>query len=94
MGDLKSPTAIWAKGIMFFVIGLMSAGLLILHTLEWRVVILLCICIWAFGRSYYFAFYVIEHYVDSEYRFAGLFDFLKYALKRRSKSADDQAETK
>lgn len=38
------------------------------------------ITIWAFCRAYYFAFYVIEHYVDPHYRFAGLVDFLYYAL--------------
>jgi hypothetical protein len=44
---------------------------------------LLAITIWCFCRSYYFAFYVIEHYVDPGYRFSGLGSFLRYFLSRR-----------
>jgi len=34
---------------------------------------------------YYFAFYVIEKYVDPTYRFAGLWSFLRYAMSRRGR---------
>ena len=44
---------------------------------------LLVIAIWSFCRFYYFAFYVIEHYVDPTYRFAGLSSFLKYLIGRK-----------
>jgi lipopolysaccharide transport system permease protein len=47
-----------------------------------RVALLLAICVWCFARFYYFAFYVIEHYIDSEYRFAGLGSFALYLLRR------------
>jgi hypothetical protein len=30
------------------------------------------IAVWCFCRLYYFAFHVIEHYVDASYRFSGL----------------------
>jgi hypothetical protein len=33
--------------------------------------------------AYYFAFYVIEHYVDPGYRFAGLWSFVRYVLRKR-----------
>ena len=84
MGDLQNPTLIWLKGILFLLLGLLAAGLLILQTVDAIVALLLCVAIWAFCRAYYFAFYVIQHYVDPQYRFAGLLDFLKYALTRRS----------
>ena len=45
--------------------------------------LLLGLAIWGFARAYYFAFYVIEHYVDESYKYSGLLDFLRYALKRR-----------
>ncbi len=32
--------------------------------------------------AYYFAFYVIEHYVDPGYRFAGLWSFVRYVLRK------------
>ena len=41
------------------------------------------VAIWAFARAYYVAFYVVQHYVDDGYKFAGLFSFLRYCLRRR-----------
>ena len=84
MADLKNPKVIWAKGGLFLALGLISAGLLIAEMPSLRVVALLSITVWAFCRAYYFAFYVIEHYVDSKYRFAGLVDFLRYVMRRQS----------
>jgi hypothetical protein len=84
MGDLKNPKLIWLKGVLFLLLGLMAAGLIVVQTWDFQVAVLLLIAIWAFCRCYYFAFYVIERYVDSEYRFAGLLDFLKYTLARWS----------
>ena len=68
----------WAKGILFLVIGLAAATLLVLELGTLRGALMLGLCIWAFCRAYYFAFYVIEKYVDSSYRFSGLISFLKY----------------
>jgi hypothetical protein len=45
--------------------------------------LLLGIAIWSFGRFYYFAFYVIEHYVDPGYRYAGIGSFLRYMMRHR-----------
>lgn len=83
MGDLKNPKIIWLKGALFLLLGMMAAGLIVFQTRDLKVAMLLLIAIWSFCRAYYFAFYVVEHYVDSEYRFAGLLDFLKYALTRK-----------
>jgi hypothetical protein len=41
------------------------------------------VAIWSFCRFYYFAFYVIEKYVDSSYRFAGLTSFARYLIAQR-----------
>ncbi|GIW93736.1 MAG: hypothetical protein KatS3mg110_1777 [Pirellulaceae bacterium] len=79
MRDITNPRLIWAKGILFFLLGLLSAGMLISYTRSWTVALLLGITVWAFCRSYYFAFYVIEHYVDPGYRFAGLWHFVRYS---------------
>ena len=46
--------------------------------------LLLAIAVWSFCRLYYFAFYVIENYVDDSYRFSGLWSFVKYLWNRRS----------
>ena len=85
MADLKSPTAIWVKGVLFLVLGLVASVLLLLHTPSLTVALLLCISVWAFCRFYYFAFYVIGHYVDPDYRFSGLLSFARYAVGPKSK---------
>ncbi len=83
MKDLTDPRWIKLKGILFLLIGVASAVLLILETPTFKVGVLLAISIWCFCRFYYFAFYVIEHYVDPGYRFSGLWSFACYLLKRR-----------
>lgn len=80
VGDLKNPKVIWLKGALFLGLGFLSAALLVLRHPEFTTVFLLGIAIWSFCRAYYFAFYVIEKYIDSTYRFAGLMDFLRYAF--------------
>ena len=83
MKDLSSPYGIKLKGVLFLLIGLTTAVLLFLDNPKWQTAILLALAIWSFCRFYYFAFYVIEKYVDSTYKFSGLFDFVKYFLQRR-----------
>ncbi len=80
--DIKSPRILKLKGILFLVLGFLSAGILYLHAPDWKVLVLLAICVWAFARFYYFAFYVLEHYADPDFKYSGLWDLLKYLLKR------------
>jgi hypothetical protein len=82
MGDLKSHSAIVAKGFLFLVLGGAAAAVLLCENWSWRNAALLAVAIWAFSRFYYFAFYVIEHYVDGQYRFDGLASFARWWLKR------------
>lgn len=83
MKDLTDSRWIKLKGILFLLIGLFSATLLVLEMPTLKIGVLLAISIWCFCRFYYFAFYVIEHYVDPGYRFSGLWSFACYLLKRR-----------
>jgi len=83
MKDLKNPVWIKLKGVLFLIIGILSATLLMIESQSWRVAALLAIAIWCFCRFYYFAFYVIEHYVDPGYRFSGLWSFFGYLISRR-----------
>lgn len=80
MKNLTNPRLIWLKGGLFVAIGLFASGLLITQLRDLRYGMLLAIAVWAFCRAYYFAFYVIEHYVDPGYRFAGLLHFARYAI--------------
>ncbi len=84
MGDITSPRLIIAKGFLLLLVGLMASTALLLEHPEWKAAFLLAVAIWGFARFYYFAFYVIEHYVDPSYRFAGLGPFALWLLRRRS----------
>jgi hypothetical protein len=83
MGDLKNPKLIYAKGILFVVLGGLASAAILLQHPDWRLAGLLAVAVWSFSRAYYFAFYVIEHYVDPGYKFAGLWDFAAYLVRRR-----------
>ena len=92
MADLTNPRVIWFKGILFVCVGLLSSALLLIQSANLRSALLLAITVWAFCRAYYFAFYVIEHYVDPSFRFAGLIDFAKYAIYSPQRKGDQPQE--
>lgn len=83
MSDLKSPALLYLKGGLMLATGLLAAGLLLVDRPDLRSVLLLGIAIWGFCRAYYFAFYVVEHYIDPGYRYAGLTSFIRHAMTRR-----------
>ena len=84
MGDIKNPKLLWAKGALFVVLGLAASALLLIEAASVKVAVLLALAIWAFCRSYYFAFYVIERYVDPTYKFSGLASLVLYVARRRT----------
>ena len=83
MQDLTSPFWIKLKGRLFLLIGIVAVVLLLLDSPTWKTAVLLALAIWSFCRFYYFAFYVIEKYVDPGYKFSGLLSFVRYLLQRR-----------
>ena len=85
MQDLTSSFWIKTKGILFLLLGIAAAALLVMDNQSWRTVSLLALTIWCFCRFYYFAFYVIEKYVDPAYKFSGLWSFACYLVQSRRK---------
>lgn len=83
MADLTNPKLMYLKAWLFLFGGVLAAGLILFETRDLKLALLLAIAIWCFARFYYFTFYVIQHYIDPTYRFAGLYDFLRYILKRK-----------
>lgn len=81
MGDLKNQQLIVFKGWMFLLSGMLSGILLLMEVPTMKAAILLTIAVWSFCRFYYFAFYVVQHYVDGDYRFAGLWDFVCWSVR-------------
>jgi hypothetical protein len=82
MKDLANPAWMWLKALLLLFIGLVSGTLIFLEAPTWRLGLLLCLTIWGFCRAYYFAFYVVEKYIDSEHRFSGLISFCRYLIKK------------
>src|ERR1022692_151164 len=81
--DITNPKLLYAKAGLFLIGGVISSGLILLECPTLKVAALLVISVWCFARAYYFVFYVIEHYVDPGYKFAGLISFVRYALSHR-----------
>ena len=86
MGDITDPRLIYLKGFLFLLAGFMAAAALLLEYPSLKNAFLLGLSVWCFARYYYFAFYVIQHYVDPGYRFAGLGSFVLYLWQRRARS--------
>ena len=80
MKDITNPTWIKVKGISFLLVGVAASTLLLIERPTWKAALLLAIAVWSLCRFYYFAFYVIEHYVDSSYKFSGLLSFVRYLI--------------
>ena len=78
--DITDARLLYLKGGLFLLAGVLAALLLLVEHPEPKVALLLLAAIWCFARAYYFAFYVIEHYVDPGYRFAGLGSVLRVSV--------------
>ena len=86
MTDITSPRLLYLKGFLMLLGGLLASAIILLEHLHWKLAALLVVAVWCFARAYYFAFYVIEHYVDDGYRFSGLWSFVRYLLDQRRRT--------
>jgi len=91
MTDIKHPTLLYLKGGLFVLLGVLAVAAILLLYPQWQLAALLAIAIWSFCRAYYFAFYVIQHYIDPRFRFAGLWDFACYACGRKQLNTETEA---
>lgn len=85
MTDIKDPRLLYTKAGLFLLGGVLASGLLIAECPTIKVAVLLAIAIWCFARAYYFAFYVIGHYVDPGYEYSGLWSFFQYAIRTHNR---------
>lgn len=85
MPDITNPRLLYLKGFLFLLGGLLASFLLLLEHPSAKVLLLLALAVWCFARFYYFAFYVVQHYADPGYRFAGLWSFARYLHSRHRK---------
>lgn len=83
MNDLQDKRLIVIKGFLFLAILILSTILLLSRHFDWPTFLLIALIVWSSARFYYFLFYVIEKYVDSRYKFAGIYSFLVYLYNKR-----------
>jgi hypothetical protein len=81
--DLKSPVWIHLKGWLFFVLAIFASVGLVIQNPSWANLALVSIALWAACRWYYYMFYVIEKYVDPEFKFAGLSSAIRYLIMKK-----------
>jgi len=82
MADIQNPKLLYLKGTLLLCLGTLASAMIVWEHPSLKVVVLLAISIWAFARAYFFAFYVIEHYIDPGHKYAGLLSFLRYLTQR------------
>ncbi|NLX59978.1 MAG: hypothetical protein GXY74_12920 [Phycisphaerae bacterium] len=82
MGDIRNHRVLYLKAGLLLLLGALASALIVLDRPAWKTVLLLAVAVWAFARAYYFAFYVIQHYVDDRFRFAGILSFLRYLFRK------------
>jgi hypothetical protein len=88
MREITSPKLLYAKGALFLLCGTLAGAILLAERPTLKTAALLAAAVWSFARAYYFAFYVVERYVDPAQRYAGLWSFVRYVLHRRSGRVD------
>jgi hypothetical protein len=88
MTDIQNPRLLYLKGALFLGLGVLASAILLVEHPSVKTAALLALAIWAFARTYYFAFYVIEHYIDRNYKYAGLLSFVRYLMQRRTLRED------
>ena len=81
--DIKKVWLLYLKAFLLFLTGFISSILLVIYNFNFKTIILLFLAIWGFCRAYYFAFYVIQHYIDPSFKYSGLIDFAKYQIKKK-----------
>ena len=84
MPDIKSKRLIVFKGLLFAVALVLSSGLLLTDSPSLRTTLLLAILIWSSARLYYFLFYVLHTYVDSNLKYSSIWNLLTNILRQRT----------
>lgn len=94
MKDLTHPRRMYLKALLFLIIAVCCSTLLLLQNPSLRTGALIGLLAWASSRAYYFLFYVIQNYIDGDYRYAGILSCLKYMMSARGKSTQSLGLTR
>ena len=94
MCDITSPVLIHPKGWLFLAILIFSIALLLFQLASWESVLLLILVVWSSARFYYYLFYVIENYIDPEYKFSGVLSALRFMTVKPAGSKEANSPSK
>ena len=94
MRNLTNPVLIHLKGWLFLAILIFSIALLLFRLAGWESVLLLALVVWSSARFYYYLFYVIENYVDAEFRFSGVISALRFMVMKPSGTKETDSQSK
>jgi len=83
MRDIKNRKLLYLKGFLFLFGCVISSTLLFLEKPTIKTVVLLFVALWCAARFYYFMFYVIESYMEGEYKYSGIYSLLRHLLKKK-----------
>jgi hypothetical protein len=72
----------YIKAVLLLICGVMAGLLLMVQSPSILTALLVSVVGWSFARAYYFAFYVIQKYIDPRYRFSGVVSTLRYCVGR------------
>lgn len=83
LGDLKDARWMYLKAALFVAICAVSSVLLLIESPRWSTALLIALLVWSSARAYYFAFYVIERYIDPSFKFDGLISAARHIWRIR-----------
>lgn len=81
--DIHQPWLLKLKGLLFLLLGILSAIAVLTQTPSYTSFFWYVISIWAFCRFYYFAFYVLHTYADPNFKYSGLWSLIVYLIKKK-----------
>ena len=85
MRDIKSIKLLYFKGFLFLFGCAAASAALFVDSPSIKTAVLICIAVWFSARFYYFLFYVIENYIDKDFKYIGLYSFIKYIAQKKSR---------
>ena len=82
--DIKSKKLLYFKGFLFLFGCLLCCGMILAESPAFRTALFLIVAMWFAARFYYFLFYVIENYIDDDFKFTGVVSSLVYLFNKKT----------
>jgi hypothetical protein len=77
-----TPRWMMVKAALFVLLGGLAATFLLWQHPSMATAACVASLVWASARAYYFAFHVLQHWIEPGFRFTGLLDLLRHRWRR------------